>query len=53
MDAAELAHLTAAIARPWPFKRAANPDELNQRIKILTWLHLAIGALERLDAADG
>jgi hypothetical protein len=51
LDAAELAHLTATIARAWPFRRADSAEELHERIKILTHLHLAMVALERLETA--
>lgn len=52
-DAGRLSHIASEIAGPWAFNRHAKGDELDAVIKILTWLFLAAGALERLEAGNG
>lgn len=47
------AYISAAtIARAWVFKRDVSKDDLEEVIKILSWIFLAAGALERLEAPD-
>jgi hypothetical protein len=53
LDAGHLSHIASGIASVWVFKRDARRDDLEEVVKILTWLFLAGAALERLEAADG
>ena len=49
-ESARLYAETADVACEWVFKRGTSLADLEEVIKILTWLFLAAGALERLEA---
>lgn len=52
-EAARIYAETANVAREWVFRRGASLEDLEEVIKILTWLFLAAGALERLEVPNG
>lgn len=52
-DAGHISHIAAYFASGWVFKPTATRDDLEEVIKVLTWLFLAAGAIERLEAPDG
>lgn len=41
-----------SIAGSWAFKRGVSNASLEEMIKVLTWLFLAAGALERIEDPD-
>jgi len=52
-DAARLYALASSISCTWCLRSGVGQDELSEIIKLLTWLFLAAGALERLERSDG
>ena len=51
-ESAQVYHSAAQIADAWWRRRLVEEDDLTEIIKILTWLFLAAGALERLEVPD-
>jgi hypothetical protein len=52
LDAGQISHIASQFAARWAFKRSASREELETVIRALTWLHLAAGAIESLEAGD-
>jgi hypothetical protein len=52
-ESGRLYAVAADVARAWVFRRGVTVEQLEEAIKVLTWLFLAAGAIDRIENSDG